>query len=448
MKIWHSFLNELVSYLVILPAALLCFFPMKTQLRYSRKRTFLFSAAFLVLLLPSAAWVDAVLNLDYQALFLPLLALLFFLYRVALKASFSKSICVYLAICALFSFLSNFANGFDAVLHPFSNINAFSIDAALFQLGLGVFVAAVLAYPLSRYGSVLVERLNLPVVWYLASLISLLFLVFNILFVPRFYQTLYAGAIFRTFWVSLSLVFVLFLLLFVLFYYVVSGIISTSELDARNRFLEMQESQYQAQQNYIENTMRERHDFFHALRTIETLVQSQDFDGVRAFVAEYVDAMPRNAIQRYCRSSAVNALLNYYRESAQKYGIRLQWEIQIPEQYDIGDVDLCIILGNYLDNAITACQVLPEEQRWIRMSVLSRHAYYLYIVTSNSFSGHVRFRNGRYFSTRRNGTGLGLSSIQASVERYGGTARFSHHGNVFYMDIMLPLQREIPDSVL
>ena len=35
--------------------------------------------------------------------------------------------------------------------------------------------------------------------------------------------------------------------------------------------------------------------------------------------------------------------------------------------------------------------------------------------------------------------GIGLLSIASTAEKYGGTAEFSHEGNQFYTDIMIPM---------
>ena len=66
----------------------------------------------------------------------------------------------------------------------------------------------------------------------------------------------------------------------------------------------------------------------------------------------------------------------------------------------------------------------------------------LYIVQSNSFDGNVRMRGGRYLTNLPGGTGLGLESIQATAEKYHGTARFHHEGKIFSTDIRIPLDLE------
>ena len=102
-------------------------------------------------------------------------------------------------------------------------------------------------------------------------------------------------------------------------------------------------------------------------------------------------------------------------------------------------MDLCGIVGNILENAITACQKMPEGQRWIQLTALTKNDSKLFIVATNSFDGKVRMKDGQFLSTKRSGQGIGLASILSTAERCGGSAQFSCQGQEFYSDIALPL---------
>ena len=41
----------------------------------------------------------------------------------------------------------------------------------------------------------------------------------------------------------------------------------------------------------------------------------------------------------------------------------------LPRELSIEDVDLCVLLGNLLDNALEACEKIPEDQRFLRIYV-------------------------------------------------------------------------------
>ena len=103
----------------------------------------------------------------------------------------------------------------------------------------------------------------------------------------------------------------------------------------------------------------------------------------------------------------------------------------------MSDVDLCSMVGNILENAVTACR--KAEEKRIQLTILTEEAAQLYIVAVNTFNGVVKQSGGRYLSTNRKGSGVGLSSVTSTAEAYGGVARFSHKGTEFYSNIAIPL---------
>ena len=113
--------------------------------------------------------------------------------------------------------------------------------------------------------------------------------------------------------------------------------------------------------------------------------------------------------------------------------------IDIPRKLSVSDVDLCTIIGNILENAVTASLDLPESDRMLSLSGLVQNNR-LYIVATNAFNGITRQRNGEYLSMRHSGNGIGLKSVRTSAEKYHGKAEFSHNGKEFHSNVLLLLQ--------
>ena len=159
---------------------------------------------------------------------------------------------------------------------------------------------------------------------------------------------------------------------------------------------------------------------------------SKYIDYLQSFVAD----LPQNEIKAWCRNPSVNALLNYYETLLEMYGVRRQWEISLPD-CKISDNDLCGMLGNLLENVYHGCLTAKEGERFHNFSVLLKNERDLYIVSSNSFDKEVRKKDGKYISSRKDGSGIGLSSIRITAEKYNGIARFSHDDKIFYIDIVM-----------
>ena len=433
-----AFLTQLISLYNFIPSSVLCMLPMKNKLRYGRKRTILDMALLFAVMLSISAYLKARLKLPYNTLFPFILIICFIFYYKHVTAHISKLLAVFMLSCALMAFISNFANGFDALIHPTSGLNDFSLEAAIFQTLLSTAFTAVISYPFYRHGSFLIDNFEPHRVWYITLPVSGSFLAVNLFITPFKYETLYVNRIFLAFWSLLGFMLVLLLLLCVIFYFIVYDMIGSQKIYERNSLLEMQESQYMMLKRYIGETDRQRHDFKHAIRTLDNLASEGNLSAIRKYLDGQLEAMPKNESKFFCDNMAVNAILNHYLQLTHTLDIRTTWTIDLPEKLSLPDNDLCGILGNILENAVIACEDVPESSRFIDLSIKSEPEAALYIVATNSFNGEVKLKDGRYLSTHRHGSGIGLTSVISTAESYGGMARFTHDKNQFMSDVMLP----------
>lgn len=433
---------SLLSFLVIIPAAMLCFFPMRNQLRFKVRFSIISMILALISIIVSVSSLDAYKSYNYNQLMLPLLLVCLLVFYLLVKVPFEKALCIFLAVIALISFISNIANGYDAYIHPEGSINDFSLEAALLQLSLSTLAAAVLAYPFYKYGSWLIDTIHFKSVWLFSGVASFLFVVLNMVVFPTQYQLLQDREIFLFYWGTLITMFPLYLLLMVLFYYIVKSLYNKLTTDERNRLLEMEENQFIKQQQYMNETSQARHDFKHMVRTLTEFVESGDHESADKFLKSYADSLPTNEILKFSDNTAVNATMNYYAQTAQQNNIKTDLIAVIPDNVPLTDNELCSMVGNILENAITACLDIPEEDRWIQFMAEPMNDTQFLIVATNSFSGKIKKHQGHYLSTKKHSSGIGLSSIQRTVQNHGGTASFSNSDNEFYTNIIIPMENE------
>ena len=435
----REYLTEFFCYSVCIPAALLCYLPMRNQLKYSREKTLIGMGLLLCVSIPLLTLIDVVLSAQYNVLLIPAIILFFIIYQKTLKAPFCQALAVMVLVCAILSFNSNFSNAFDAFLHPASTIEEYSLEAGIFQFGLSIVFTAILFLPFAKYGSWLIDHFHIRKTWYIAMAVSSVFLIFNLLIVPKRYETLHVNNMGKVFFTVVPMMLILLFLLCWIFYSIVRGLVDMAETRERNRILEIEESQYRKLQAYMEESSRVRHDFRHVIGTLNELICVGDIDAARDYLAAYCVSMPKNEVVHYCDNTALNALLNYYADAARRHSIRLRIVSELPDDLPLTDVDLCNIVGNILDNAITACLDIPETDRYISLSISCPNDVRFGIVASNSFNGRVKMDGDRYLSTHRGGSGIGLASIRTAAKRYGGTISFRHEDNEFISGVVIPL---------
>ena len=438
----RNYLIGFLSLMMMLPGILLCFAPAKHHLRRPWRHILLRISALSVLLSAFLSFIAIYFSIDSSFLYLPGLALLFLCYHKSLTLHISQSTAIFMLVCAFVTFLANFSIMFDAFLHPDNILFDYSPQALAFFITLCILWCSVFSVVTSRYASYLFDNLQQPRVWWISTLVSAVFYVFNLCMVVRRYSTLHTNKVGIVYATVMFTMFALLILLCVIFYFLVNTLVKTAETEDRNHILEMQEKQYVALQTYLDSDRKARHDFRQAIYTLKELSSEKDYQAIDDYLSRYIDFLPQKDITDYCKNPALNALLNHYAGIAGRFGIQTDFQLCLPEELFIDNVDLCSIIGNILENAVTACRDIPVEKRFIHFVLSMEQGNEIYIAISNSFSGKLRKIKDRYLSTHKGGNGIGLLSIAAAAERYGGMADFSNQGEVFYSDIMLVNQKK------
>lgn len=434
-------LTAALQFLIIIPAAVLCYLPMGSHLAYSRLRIAALLGASFAVFLPAAAAIVLFFQADGNIVLFPALVLFFLLYRRTLNAPLPKALAVYFFVCSLMSFACILSYAFDAWLHPDSGCMDYSWQAGAFQTFAAVLMLLCFAWPFLHYFRSLIDRPGLEEVWYVTLPISGIFLSLNILFIPRYYQTLHTNRIFPIFLALLCGLFAFLLFFCLLFYRTVSLMLDYAAKEEHNRFLEQQAEQYVTLHNHMEQTRRLRHDFRHLVHALSALAEQNDLDSVKHYLKTYEleQSAVLDGMRPFCKNAALNALFGHYMAMAREAGIVTDWQIFLPEPLTISELDLLSILGNLLENAVAGCRTAPEDRRRFSLSVQVMEQDSLYIVSSNSFDGHLIKESGNLRSSKGYGHGIGLYSIRTLAEKYHGMAQFSNTDKEFCMDIVLKL---------
>lgn len=192
----------------------------------------------------------------------------------------------------------------------------------------------------------------------------------------------------------------------------------------------------------VENIYRQmrgwRHDYHSHIQTMLALVERPEQ------LREYLLALNQDltGVDSVLKTGnvMVDAILNSKLSLIGARKITVSARATVPEKLRISDVDLCVVIGNLLDNAMEACLAQEEgAERFIRVyvGILKKQ---LYISVTNSTGGIIRKSGGKYLSVKRGpGHGFGLLRVDRIVERYGGYVNRQDEPGVFATEVMLPL---------
>jgi signal transduction histidine kinase len=162
-----------------------------------------------------------------------------------------------------------------------------------------------------------------------------------------------------------------------------------------------------------------RHDYKHHLASMKKIIASGDDEKIKDYFETLSIYVDEKEINDYCKSRVINALLDSFAERCKNAGIDFQVKIILPSAGTVDDYELCIIIGNLLENAITACMKTPENERqYIEISMRPREGQYG-IKVENSFNGVLKHDGKILYTTKEDG-GLGIKSIESVARRYNG----------------------------
>ena len=158
---------------------------------------------------------------------------------------------------------------------------------------------------------------------------------------------------------------------------------------------------------------------------------------------QYLNALEENLdrVDTYVKSGNLmaDAILNSKLTLAQQKGVRVNCKAVLPETLPIEDVDLCVILGNLLDNALEACDGIPEEERFLRIYMVVNKAQ-LYTSIQNSAKEDLNFDERHYISRKRGNHGLGMKRVKALTDKYEGYLTLANEPGIFAVELTMPLQ--------
>jgi len=191
-----------------------------------------------------------------------------------------------------------------------------------------------------------------------------------------------------------------------------------------------------------------KHDMRNQLAVLENLIGRQEGSvELPGYLEQLNRTLGKLDVPFQTGSTVVDSLLfmKYHEASEKLPEISFEADNLIfPKECRIQPTDLCIILGNALDNAIEACGKpgadIGRNGSFIR---LSSHCQpdLLLLTVENSFNGELKLIPGSAFPATtkpdRSAHGIGMHNIRTAAQRYRGGVSWEADENRFTLTVML-----------
>ena len=215
-----------------------------------------------------------------------------------------------------------------------------------------------------------------------------------------------------------------------------------AEQSAQLRMREQYERHLKSQVKHLDEILlkqeelrRVRHDMSNQLVAIQGYFHEGDTAGGEAYVTSLLQNLQTPSARIKTGNSALDAILSTKKALAESKGITVDMDVQISNCLPLEPVDVCVIFGNALDNAIEACDRITQGEKKIRLVLVQREGKLLCRITNTALSGitnvHITSKKDK------ENHGFGLVNLRESLEKYDCEPVMDYNDGFFSMKFIV-----------
>lgn len=194
------------------------------------------------------------------------------------------------------------------------------------------------------------------------------------------------------------------------------------------QMLQLQESLNNLEQLNFE-LRAARHDYLNHLQVVYGLLELEEYEDLKEYLTPVYKGMMKTGKALKTSKPALNALLKAKMEEAEGKQIDVYVEVKSDlQKLSIEDWQLCKVLSNLIDNAMTALNEKESEKK-LEIDINEDREYYLFSVSNNGPMIPVEQQENifkRGFTTKKEtGHGMGLAIVSDIVKENKGTVAVS-----------------------
>lgn len=212
------------------------------------------------------------------------------------------------------------------------------------------------------------------------------------------------------------------------------------------RMEQLKHHKYEIAQSYYDELMVKtkqlsslRHDFNNHLGIIQSRLEAGEYEQAIDYLISLTVYTNTASDFVITNNPIISSIIQTKKAECDRKRIQFEYEAQFDKIYNIGDLELIIILGNILDNAIDATEKVNPKDRAILLTLKQINTYFV-IQCINPYVGELQMENGKLVTTKKDTSvhGIGLLNVMEVCEKYGGECTYTFENNIFTITILLP----------
>ena len=433
------FARYLADFSIFFPVALLCIASVRSHMKFPKR------SPLIVLGIAAVFWLafslfGAVLGANSNALLWWAMLLAFCLYQRALGSSFSlgRSAFAFTASTMVISMCRMLAVVINARAELNNSENAYLFSTSALSLGLSAVLSVLYVSTTVPWIRWLLNQFDEERLWRTVWIWPMALTALFIFILPQDPATILVNRMQK---ISILVILASFISVFLQlyqYYRIARECTLNLHLTQENQMLAVESRRYAELRTYMEQTRHLRHDFRQHLHVISGLTESGNLDALKTYLHQYESEIG-DAPALLCSNPAVDAIAGYYALWASQKQIPIHWNLNLPDQLPLPESDLCMLMGNLLENALLASENLPPEERDVSVVCQMLSPAMLGLIVENRYDGTLKRHGDTLYSTRHSGCRTGLISVKSAVRKYNGQLTMSTENKTFRVHILLNL---------
>ena len=209
---------------------------------------------------------------------------------------------------------------------------------------------------------------------------------------------------------------------------------------------EILERDYQTLSKTYADNAKLYHDLHNHIEAIYQCLKQGDFDKAVTYCEDLRTPVREISQTVWTGDKTTDYLISSKMALAEQMNVKTKVNIEYPYNINIRSVELTVILGNLLDNALEAACGATEESRFLNLTV-RRINDMLIIKVENGCRKAPVLHDGELQTTKKDTAfhGWGIKSVLAAAQRYEGTVDTTFQNGVFRSVVTLsyhPVKRK------
>lgn len=222
-------------------------------------------------------------------------------------------------------------------------------------------------------------------------------------------------------------------------YFLIEKIKNINELESSYQSMEQQmkfqREKYVQLGSYYKSMRSILHDMKNHYFTITNYIENEEYDKLQDYMKDAIQKMESCYAGVNTGNLVIDAFMNHFKMLSENEHISFSEDIAITQdRVPLTDYDLCVVIGNLLDNAYNAVSQLTDKEKMVNIHISVNDSDSFIIFIKNSYTGNTCDTT----KTDDYEHGYGLSNIEKIVGNYHGVMQYKAD-DYFAVTIVIPV---------